>query len=91
MKLDNLKRIRKKHGITGKVLAEAINVSHPQIYNYENGVYEPSIDTLILIAKFFNCSVDYLLGLTDIENPAEYYRDNALDMIKKSISNLEPK
>lgn len=91
MELINLKRIRKIRKITGKQLAEAINTSHQQIYNYENGVYEPSIETLILIAKFFNCSTDYLLGLTDIENPAEYYQDKALDMIKQSISNIERK
>ena len=88
MGLINLKRIRKSRGITGKQLAEVINTSHQQIYNYENGVYEPSIDTLVLIAKYFNCSTDYLLGLTDIENPAEYYRDNTLELIKKSIEKL---
>lgn len=88
MGLSNLRQIRKSRNISGKELAKAINTSHQQIYNYENGVYEPSIDTLILIAKYFNCSTDYLLGLTDIENPAEYYRDNALELIKKSIEKL---
>lgn len=91
MNLKNLKLIRKKRKITGKELARAINTSHQQVYNYENGVYEPSIETLILIAQFFNCSTDYLLGLTDIENPAEYYRDNALELIKESINKLDQK
>lgn len=31
----------------------------------ENGKAKPSIDLLLRIAKYFNCSTDYLLGLSD--------------------------
>jgi len=88
MKLSNLKALRKKHKLTGKDLANVLNISYPQIYNYENGKNEPTIEMIVALAKYFNCSTDYLLGLTDIENPAEFYRDNTLELIKKSIEKL---
>lgn len=37
-----------------------------QVYaNYENGINEPSLDTLARLADFFECTVDYLLGRED--------------------------
>src|SRR5699024_9952144 len=36
---------------------------------YENGKRNPDQEVLIQLAKFFNASVDYLLGNSDIRNP----------------------
>ena len=55
--------------ITGEELAEAVNIPAATISRYRNGVHAPTIDYLIKIADYFNCSVDYLLGLEE-ENTA---------------------
>ena len=49
-------------------LAERLNLKASAVSKYEKGITEPSISTLIKIAEIFNCSVDYLLGLSDDKN-----------------------
>ena len=60
-----LHELRKARGITQKQLAEALGVTIRTITNYENGTREPNIATLITLARFFECSIDYLVGATD--------------------------
>jgi transcriptional regulator with XRE-family HTH domain len=63
------KRIRVKNGIIQKELAKALNVSSSAVSSYERGESYPTIDTLIIFAKKFNVSVDYLLCLSDVAHP----------------------
>ena len=60
--LKNLNRLREEAGVTQKMVAEAIGVSQQSINKYENHNIEPDIETLIRIARYFHCSVDYLVG-----------------------------
>ena len=69
--LENLKSLRKEFGVSQKTLAEAIGVSQQSINKYENHNIEPDIATLIRIADFFNTSVDYIIGNTDIKRKIE--------------------
>ena len=46
-------------------IAEIIGVSRQVYSNYENEINEPSIEILIKLSKFFQCSVDYLIGFSD--------------------------
>ena len=69
--IQNLKQLRKKAGISQQALAEKIGVSQQSINKYENHNIEPDIETLIRLADFFNTSVDYLIGHTEIEHPIE--------------------
>ena len=69
--LANLKKLREKAGISQKHLAESIGVSQQSINKYENHNIEPDIDTMIRIADYFNTSVDYLIGHTDLRRKIE--------------------
>ena len=69
--LENLKKLREEAGISQKQLAEFIGVSQQSINKYENHNIEPDIDTMIRIADFFNTSVDYLIGHTDLRRKIE--------------------
>ena len=72
----NLKKLRKDNKVSQQKLADEIGVSQQSINKYENHNIEPDIDTLIKISNFFNTSVDYLIGNTEInlviENVYEY-------------------
>lgn len=59
---ERLKDLRRERNITQVKLGKYLDFGYTAIANYENGRNEPSIDTLIKIAKFFDVSVDYLLG-----------------------------
>ena len=67
----NLKPLRTKHGISQQKLASIIGISQQSINKYENHNIEPDIDTLIRIANFFNTSVDYLIGHSNIDRVIE--------------------
>lgn len=69
--LPRLKELRKEYGISQQRLADAIYVTQPSINKYENHNIEPEIAILIRIADFFNTSVDYLIGHTDVRRPIE--------------------
>lgn len=58
-----LTALRKERGISQKSLAVALNASRQAIAQYEDGVALPNIDKLYGIAKYFNISADYLLGI----------------------------
>lgn len=58
--------MRDEAGISQKTLADAIGVSQQSVNKYENHNIEPDIETLIRIADYFNTSVDYLIGHSDV-------------------------
>lgn len=60
---DNLKELRLEKGLGQVELAKALGVSKGVISLWENGLREPNMYSLILIAKFFNISIDELVGL----------------------------
>lgn len=65
---ENLKFIREEKKLTQNELANLLNVSKANISRYELGIRQPSIDTIFLVAKFFNVSIDWLLGRSSIKN-----------------------
>ncbi len=69
--IKNLKKLRKEKGVSQKALGEVIGVSQQSINKYENYNIEPDISTLIHLSEYFNTSVDYLIGNTEIRQVAE--------------------
>ena len=62
---DRLKELRKANDLSQMQLAEALNISQSAIAKWELGKTEPTASALIAVAKFFDESIDYLLGLED--------------------------
>jgi len=62
---DRLRQLRKSRGLTLEDLAEEIEVGRSTYAGYETEHRKPPLDNLILFAKYYNTSVDYILGLTD--------------------------
>ena len=60
-----LKELRTENNLTQTQLATQLRIRQQSYARYENGSGEPSLDTLIAIARFYNVTVDYLLGLVD--------------------------
>jgi len=62
---ERLKELRKSRNISQQKLGTYLNYGYTAIANYESGRNEPSFDTLMKIAVFFDVTVDYLIGLSD--------------------------
>lgn len=60
-----LKELRTQRGISQLKLAMDLHMNQNSISRYENGQREADYKTLILLADYFDVSIDYLLGRTD--------------------------
>lgn len=60
-----LKELRKDAGLSQVALAKELNLDKSTIAKYETAAISPSIEILVLFAKFFHVSTDYLLGLEE--------------------------
>ena len=60
--------LRKQRGMSQKELGEAIGLSHKSISTIESGSRATTLEKLVALARFFQVSTDYLLGLC--EEPA---------------------
>ncbi len=63
---DTLNELITLHGLNEQTLAEKTGIPLSCISSYVRGLQVPYFDTLIKLADYFNCSVDYLLGRTDM-------------------------
>ena len=60
-----LKELREQKNISQKEIAEFLNVKQNTYSQYETGKRQLPVDVLIKLAKFFNETTDYILGLED--------------------------
>ena len=65
MNINRLKEIRQDRDLLQKDIAKILKTSQKQYSLYENGIRLIPIDKLATLAKYYNTSVDYLIGLTD--------------------------
>lgn len=85
-----LKLLRNMNNTTQEDLAKYLGVSRPTIAGYETKGKQPSFETLFKIAEYFNVSIDYLLGKTDIKEPVDdVIEKKELDVFNQ-IHNLSP-
>ena len=64
MKL-RIKEIREDSYLLQRQLAEYLNCTQQTYSRYETGDLEPSLPVMAKLARFYDTSVDYLLGLTE--------------------------
>lgn len=61
-----LRDIREDKDLTQKQVAELLGTTQPQYARYETGERELPMHHFRTLAKYYNISLDYLTGLTDI-------------------------
>ncbi len=66
-----LKILRGEKELTQENLGDILHKNRNSIAGYESRNQEPDFEFLCLIADFFDVSVDYLLGRTDIRKPTD--------------------
>lgn len=65
MYFQRLKDLRKEHRLTQQDIADLLHCQREVYRRHENGIRDIPISSLIVLAKYYNVSVDYLLGETD--------------------------
>ncbi len=69
--MNRIKFLREEKGIFQKDLANLLDVSIPAINYYENEKRAIDTKTASILADYFNVSIDYLLGKSNVRNPQE--------------------
>ena len=62
---DRLKDIKEDNNLSQTDIANLLKTTRQQVSKWENGIQMMGVDKYIVLAEFYNVSVDYLLGLTD--------------------------
>jgi len=60
-----LRELREQKGLSQLKVAMDLNMNQNSISRYETGVREADYKTLILLADYYQVSIDYILGRTD--------------------------
>lgn len=63
---ERLKQLREDNDLTQADVAKFLNTTKQQVSKWENGIQVIGVDKIIKLAKYYNISADYILGLTDI-------------------------
>lgn len=82
---DRIKELRFAQKLSQVDLAKKLGVSKQTISNWENGNIQPSIYTLVRIAKFYGVSTDYLL---ELKGNQEQLLDTA-SLTKEEIEHIQ--
>lgn len=86
-----LKDLRLKHRYTQQELADKLEVTQRTIAFYEKGERQPDFNTLIKIAKIFDVSLDYLLGMNNKNLDSLNLQEYGLVIKKAKDANISAK
>ena len=72
-----IRSLREDHDLTQKKIASILNMSQTGYSKYETGENDIPTRILINLSLYYNTSIDYLLGITDVQKP--YTRVKSLE------------
>ncbi len=64
-----IRDLREDRDIPQRKIAEYLQIHQTTYSDYEIGNLNVPVDVLIKLAKYYDTSIDYLVGLTDNEKP----------------------
>lgn len=72
---EKLQFLRSRKGLSQKEAAKGIGISFTALSYYETGARVPNVETLYLICRYYDCSLDYLIGLSPNMTPNRNFND----------------
>lgn len=90
--MNRIKKLRKERGYTQEQLAELLGLNaKSSIANYESGANAPRDEIKIKMCELFNCTMDYLMGLTNEKEPISesWGMEEKIEEIAKIVSGLK--
>lgn len=65
---ERIREIREDNSLTQQRVADILNIGQRTYSDYESGKTRIPIDNLLILAKFYNVSVDYISGASNIKS-----------------------
>ena len=69
--MNRIKNLREELNMTQQELADKLEGAKSTVAMYEKGNRKPSLEVLVKLSEIFDCSIDYILGKTDVRKPIE--------------------
>lgn len=66
--VERIRALREDHDKTQTEIAQLLKIGQRTYCDYELGKTRIPVDSLIVLAKFYNVSMDYICGLSDIRS-----------------------
>ncbi len=65
---ERIREIREDHDMTQQKVADLLFIGQRTYADYESGKTRIPVDSLLILAKHYNVSMDYITGASDIKN-----------------------
>ena len=88
---ERLRQIREDKDIKQETIAKYLGIQQTQYSRYERGIQMMGIDKYIKLAKYYNISLDYICGISDIPKTLDgstYSVQNINNGGKQTITNI---
>lgn len=65
---ERIREIREDHSLTQQKIAKLLNVGQRTYSDYESGKTRIPVDSLLILAHYYNVSMDYITGASDVKS-----------------------
>lgn len=65
---ERIREIREDNHITQQKIADLLHIAQRTYADYESGKTRIPVDNLLILAKFYNVSMDYITGASNLKN-----------------------
>lgn len=89
--MNRIKQLRLEKDILQSELASVLKVRQNTVSNWETGRNEPDQQALLAMSKYFDVSIDYILGNSDLKKEPTPEEWDSLNDIQKEIIALMDK
>jgi len=86
---EKLKELRIEKGLTQKEFGKIFNMQRSRLSQYETNKRQVDDKTKTLFADYFNISLDYLLGRSNIRNPELLNIDSDIQKLLSNTKSIE--
>ena len=86
-----IKNLRIDNDLTQEEISKKLKINRRTYADYENLVNETPLDIFVNIARFYNVSLEYLAGLTNVSSPTLSLESYNYEKMLKNIINLREK
>jgi transcriptional regulator with XRE-family HTH domain len=66
---ERIRELREDHSLTQQKVADLLHVGQRTYADYESGKTRIPIDNIMILAKYYNTSMDYITGASNIQKP----------------------
>lgn len=87
--MNRIKELREDRDLRQIDVTNAVGIDQRTLSNYETGKTLPDSYAIIELAKFFNVSTDYLLGVTDYNYSSKNSILNEITEIEAKLNNIK--